>query len=79
MAEGIGRSSPQEYVVAALSTAFGTPMANTAVGVCELRQLSAFDTVFFLGQPMARWQSVIAEGMMLYSIACETAAQKVPQ
>lgn len=66
-------SSAQEYVAAALSVASGTPMANTAVGVCELRQLNPFDTVFFLGQPMTRWQSVIAEGMMLYSIARETA------
>ncbi len=66
-------SSAQEYATAAVEVPFGTPMSNTAVGVCELRQTNPFEIVFLQGYPLPRWQAVIAEGMMLHSIAKETA------
>jgi hypothetical protein len=66
-------SFPSEYIMTALNVAPGTPMQNTAIGVCELRGQNPFDAVYFMGQGMSRWQGVVAESMMIYSIARETA------
>jgi hypothetical protein len=66
-------SSPYEYIVTSLNIASNSPMFNTAVGVCHMRDINPYEIVVIFGQPVTRWQAIIAEGMMLYSIAQETA------
>ena len=58
-----------EYMDRALQYADNSPMANTAIAVCDLRRVDAYENLWFQGHYIPRWRAVIIEGMMLSVIA----------
>ena len=62
-------NNPMEYGQWAAWLADFTPVAETAKGVCAIRELDPGKTIYFFGIFMFQWQAIVLEAVLMEAIA----------